>query len=84
VMFAEGASLAEEDNVLRAGEDVGFERDELQASFDDPRIKDRLRAHTEEAMATGVIGVPSVVVNGAVFWGDDRLEDAAAVAAASA
>jgi 2-hydroxychromene-2-carboxylate isomerase len=28
-----------------------------------------------------VIGVPTVVVEGDVFWGDDRLEDAAQAAA---
>ena len=32
---------------------------------------------TEEAAARGVIGVPSVVAGDAVFWGDDRLADAA-------
>ena len=32
----------------------------------------------DEAAARGVIGVPSVVVGDQVFWGDDRLEEAAA------
>lgn len=31
---------------------------------------------TKEAMALGVFGSPSFVVNGEIFWGDDRLEDA--------
>jgi 2-hydroxychromene-2-carboxylate isomerase len=39
--------------------------------------KDRVRAATEEAYERGVRGVPSVVVGDEVFWGDDRLEDAA-------
>ena len=31
---------------------------------------------TEEARALGVFGSPTFVVDGEVFWGDDRLEDA--------
>jgi 2-hydroxychromene-2-carboxylate isomerase len=41
-------------------------------------VKDRLREATAEAYDCGVRGVPSVVVGDQVFWGDDRLEEAAA------
>ena len=53
----------------------------MRAALDDDRVKDRLREHTDEALELGVIGVPTVVVDGTVFWGDDHLEDAAAAAA---
>lgn len=36
----------------------------------------RYLAATEEAKALGVFGSPSFVVNGEVFWGDDRIDDA--------
>jgi 2-hydroxychromene-2-carboxylate isomerase len=81
LIFGEGASLAEVDNVLRAAAEAGLDPEEVRAALDDDGVKDRLREHTDEAMALGVIGVPTVVVEGAVFWGDDRLEDAAAAAA---
>lgn len=35
--------------------------------------KQRLRAQTEEAIANGVFGVPSLLVRGEVFWGVDAL-----------
>ena len=41
-------------------------------------VKDALRQATEEAVDKGVIGVPTLVVDDEVFWGDDRLEEAAA------
>jgi len=41
-------------------------------------VKDGLRAATDGAADRGVTGVPSVVIAGEVFWGDDRLEEAAA------
>ena len=78
--FEAGASLAEVDNVLRAAAEAGLDPDEVRGALDDDRVKDRLRAHTDEAMGLGVIGVPTVVVDGTVFWGDDHLEDAAAAA----
>jgi 2-hydroxychromene-2-carboxylate isomerase len=82
-MFEHGASLAEVDNVLRAAGEAGLDPQEVRTALGDDRIKERLREHTDAALALGVIGVPTVVVNGAVFWGDDRLEDAAAAAGPS-
>lgn len=40
---------------------------------DDAAVKARLRAHTDEALALGLFGVPSFVVDGRVFWGFDAL-----------
>jgi 2-hydroxychromene-2-carboxylate isomerase len=39
--------------------------------------KQRLQAVTDEAIADGVPGVPTVTVDGRHFWGDDQLEAAA-------
>jgi 2-hydroxychromene-2-carboxylate isomerase len=41
-------------------------------------VKDALRAATDEAIALGVAGVPTVVIGDQLFWGDDKLEEAAA------
>lgn len=38
--------------------------------------KQALRAHTDEAQSLGIYGAPSFTVDGELFWGDDRLEDA--------
>jgi 2-hydroxychromene-2-carboxylate isomerase len=42
-----------------------------------------LRDATDAAHALGVYGVPTLAVGDELFWGDDRLEDAAACVAAS-
>ncbi|MDO8459122.1 MAG: 2-hydroxychromene-2-carboxylate isomerase [Burkholderiaceae bacterium] len=39
----------------------------------DASVKAQLRAHTEEAIAKGVFGVPTFEVDGKVFWGLDGL-----------
>jgi 2-hydroxychromene-2-carboxylate isomerase len=36
-------------------------------------VRDQLRAHTDDAIAQGVFGVPSYAVDGQVFWGLDAL-----------
>ena len=71
-------------NVLRA----------LDGLVDDPQAvleaalfeenKLRLRARTNEAQARGVFGAPTMFVGEEMFWGNDRLEDAIACAAAGA
>ncbi|MFE8646798.1 2-hydroxychromene-2-carboxylate isomerase [Sphingomonas sp. NCPPB 2930] len=35
---------------------------------------ERYEANTEEAIAAGIFGAPSYVVNGEIFWGQDRLD----------
>ena len=44
----------------------------------DPHVKDNLRKNTEEAAERGVFGVPSLVIDGEVFWGADAIDFAKA------
>jgi hypothetical protein len=37
------------------------------------QVRDKLKAHTETAIAQGVFGVPSYAVDGKVLWGLDAL-----------
>ena len=39
----------------------------------DDAVKAQLKAHTDEAIAKGVFGVPAFEVDGKVFWGHDSL-----------
>jgi 2-hydroxychromene-2-carboxylate isomerase len=76
--FLEGADLADREAVLEAGRRAGIDAGELGGALADPLIKDGLRQATGEALALGVFGVPTIAVGHRLFWGDDRLEDAAA------
>jgi 2-hydroxychromene-2-carboxylate isomerase len=78
--FAAGRDLSDSDNVLLAAAASEIHPRALLAAVERDAIKARLRAATDRAGDLGVIGVPSVVVGGEVFWGDDRLEQAAATA----
>jgi 2-hydroxychromene-2-carboxylate isomerase len=45
-----------------------------QSVIADPAIKQRLADNTEHAIAHGVFGVPTLVVRGRLFWGNDTVE----------
>jgi 2-hydroxychromene-2-carboxylate isomerase len=76
--FQRGRDLSIEAHVLTAVASVGLDRAEARDAVRDPQVKAALREATESAHALGVFGVPTVEVAGELFWGDDRLEDAAA------
>ena len=80
--FASGRHLGDLDAALDAAAAAGLDRDAARGAVGARPVKDALRAATEAAYARGVFGVPTVAVGGELFWGDDRLEDAAAALAA--
>jgi 2-hydroxychromene-2-carboxylate isomerase len=75
--FAAGRDLSDPDNVLVAGAAMELHPRAVNAALERDGVKRALRDATERAGDLGVRGVPSVVVGGEVYWGDDRLEDAA-------
>lgn len=80
--FREGEDLGEPATLREAGLRAGLDPAEVERATQDPEIKAALRAATDDAVARGVFGVPTVVVGDQLFWGDDRLQDAARAAAA--
>jgi 2-hydroxychromene-2-carboxylate isomerase len=80
-MFAAGRALDDPAAVRDAATAAGLDPDAVERGIDRPEIKERLRAHTDEALQRGLEGIPTVAVDGRLFWGDDRLEEAAEAAA---
>jgi len=78
--FAAGRDLSEPDNVLVAAAACELHPNALLKAVGTDTVKGALREATEEAGDLGVTGVPSLLVDGEVFWGDDRLEEAVAAA----
>jgi 2-hydroxychromene-2-carboxylate isomerase len=74
--FAAGRDLTDPDNVLIAAAACELHPRAVTKAVESDSVKRGLREATDSAGDLGVQGVPSVVVDGEVFWGDDRLEDA--------
>lgn len=81
--FAAGRDLSEPDNVLLAAAAAEIHPRALLASAERDSVKSALREETARAGDLGVRGVPTVVMDGEVFWGGDRLEEAVRAAARS-
>jgi len=75
--FQRGRDLSIAANVLDAAEHSGLDRREVELATQDPKVKQTLREATDAAHQLGVIGVPTIALDGVPFWGDDRLQDAA-------
>ncbi len=74
--FEKGDPAGEEPNISCSLVEIGQDADRVLELATSSRILSDLDEETVEAKSLGVFGSPSFVVNGEVFWGDDRLEDA--------
>ena len=75
--FAGGRDLSEIDNILIAAAACELHPNAILKALETQSVKDKLRDATAEAYARGVRGVPTVGVGDRLFYGDDRLEEAA-------
>jgi len=75
--FQEGNDLSAREHVLGAARDVGLDPARVEQAIQDPDVKLALREATDAAHSLGVFGVPTIAVGSELFWGDDRLEQAA-------
>jgi len=72
--WAEDRDLSRDEVVAWLAERVGLDPRALLARITDPDIKDRLRAHTDDLIARGGFGSPTLFVNGTdMYFGNDRL-----------
>jgi 2-hydroxychromene-2-carboxylate isomerase len=83
LVFGEGRDITQlGDGVIAVATGCGLTTEEALAAPTKPEIKASLRSATEEAVSRGVVGVPTVAIGERLYWGDDRLEEAAAAAGA--
>lgn len=54
--------------------EAGLDADGLIALSQDPEVKAELIANTEAAVARGVFGAPTLFLEGAMYFGQDRLD----------
>jgi 2-hydroxychromene-2-carboxylate isomerase len=72
-LFAEGRSPLDDRACARIAVEIGLDGAAFLRRLRDPATTRRLDATVEEALAYGVFGVPSFVLAGRVYWGNDRL-----------
>ena len=79
-VFAGSRSLTDDATLRDAAAQAGLDPVEVEEAIARPDVKQRLKDNTDEAHDRGVKGIPTVAIGEELFWGDDRLEEAAAAA----
>jgi 2-hydroxychromene-2-carboxylate isomerase len=72
-VWAESVDVSDAGEVARVLEAAGLDGDAVVAFARGDAAKSALRGATERAIADGVFGVPSFLVDGKLFWGFDDL-----------
>jgi len=72
-IFADGSAPIVDDGLAGLARFAGLPGDRLLAGLDDAQTEIDHRHNIQAALAAGVFGVPSFVVDGEMFWGNDRL-----------
>ena len=70
--WATGEGITNPEVVQRIASEIGLSADAV-ARANEPEIKARIRADTEDAVARGMFGVPTMLVDDQMFWGCDSL-----------
>lgn len=67
--------ISQPDVLAKIATRAGLDATELLAEIEQPAVKDRLRANTDELIARGGFGSPTMFVGGdEMYFGNDRLE----------
>jgi 2-hydroxychromene-2-carboxylate isomerase len=74
VIWVDGLNMNDPAVVAKALQAAGFELAEFMALVGDADVKAALRATTDEAVARGAFGAPTMFVGDAMFFGQDRLD----------
>lgn len=70
--FANATDLSRE-GIRQIAEEIGLDGQYLVAQLDAPEIAEKHLSAVERALAEGVFGVPTFIVDQRLYWGNDRL-----------
>ncbi len=73
-LWVDGRNLGDPAVVAQVLEEHGFDPAKVLELTLDEEVKDALKRKTEEAIARGVFGAPSLFVDQQLFFGQDRLD----------
>src|SRR5690606_13895111 len=73
-VWANEENIADRDVLSAHLRAEGFNAEEIMGAADEPETAAIRARNTQEAIDAGAVGVPAYVLNGEVFWGQDRIE----------
>ena len=72
--FRNDRDISDPESVIAVASELGHDQTKVAGGIRTDRIKQKLRAINDEALARGVFGSPFFIVDSESFWGADRLE----------
>ena len=72
--WKDNLDLSKEENLIKLLKKCNIDENVFLEGIKDSKIKDELKSVTKEAHDKDIFGAPTFVVNGKIFWGQDRLE----------
>jgi 2-hydroxychromene-2-carboxylate isomerase len=72
--WTKGMDISDMDILVRILEDADLDGRELVRRLTDPVVKQALIDETSDAVSQGVFGVPTMIINDELFWGNDQFE----------
>jgi len=72
-VWAQERHIADEKVLAELLAECGLSPDRLEQSYSQS-VQERYEANTEQAIKAGVFGAPSYLIDGELFWGQDRLD----------
>ena len=72
--WSEGRDIGSPQELISVLDRVGLPGEKYLQRTQDPSIKEKLRVETAEAIQRGVFGVPTMILEEQLFWGNDQLE----------
>ena len=73
-IWIDSMNMNDEEIFLKFIKSQDVNADLFSLKYNDPVVKNDLIKRTNDSFAKGIFGVPSFIVNGKLFWGQDRLE----------
>lgn len=73
-VYAKELDISDEDTINQLLNRLGLDAEAIVKNRDDTNIRSRYEAATDAAVELGVFGSPSYVVDGEIFFGQDRLD----------
>jgi 2-hydroxychromene-2-carboxylate isomerase len=73
-LWADDKNIADDDTLAQVASNCGFDGRMLVKSAQTAGVQEQYERNTDDAIAANVFGAPWYVVDGAGFWGQDRLD----------
>ena len=71
--WSHGADLGDLPTLIELLIEQSIDGEALSRKIADPNVKDALVNETNMAIEKGVFGVPTIIVDGNLFWGNDQM-----------